>query len=102
MSSIGSGGLTGRPSVRPPNLDIEALDADGNPLNPVVPSEGMSLPAGCLRVLISPLSDMGCPGDCYGRQPDGTCLAEIIRSCQGQGIEPEFEVDPEGYWKLIE
>lgn len=71
-------GLTGRPTVRPP-LEPE-LDPDREP-----EPDGMALPSLCVRRLqlpeqIAVRSGGGCPDECPGRQPDGGCLADLIRA----------------------
>lgn len=89
-------GLRGRPSVRPPNDDVIEIDEYGNPVYlPAPPAEGVSIPASCLRVLNTPLSQGGggeCPYDCAGRQEDGGCLADIVRWANENGIEWSFDV----------
>lgn len=93
----GSGGLTGRPRVRPINDDfVHPLDFDeqGEPVFAQEPAKGKSFPGSCLRVLTAPQAM--CSGDCAGTTRDGHCLAEIARDNPGA----EFEVDPDGYWLL--
>ena len=102
----GAAGLTGRPQVRPVDVDlIQPLgyDEEGRPFYAEPPAEGPAIPGRCLRLLNSPnpLILGGCGGDCPGLQRDGTCLAEVVRECQRQGREWKFEIDPEGYWTLV-
>src|SRR5438552_1937661 len=109
---IGTSGLVGRPSVRPPNDDVErpsGYDEHGNPVweLPQPPAEGPAIPGSCLRVLHSPLATgFGgeCPVTCEGRQEDGSCLTDIVRRANELGVEWRFEVRPTEYdlrWEYV-
>ena len=96
--NIGASGLIGRPSVRPPNIDLEqpvGYDEQGAPIFEQPPAEGPSIPGSCLRVLHTPLpvgQGGDCPFDCPGRQADNSCLLDIVRAAQAQDVEWSFEV----------
>lgn len=61
-------------------------------------SEGWvpALPSTCIRVLSSPRGE--CQVDCVGRQPDGSCLCDIVRAANEKGVEWTFEIDRDGCW----
>lgn len=95
--SIIGAGLTGRPSVRLPNTELEqpiSYEEDGTPVYAQESAPGSSLPATCLRILhsLNPEAHGGCPSDCAGRQVDGGCLCDIVRAANEQGVEWSFEV----------
>ena len=100
--SGGAAGLTGRKLIRSPSLELEepvGYDDEGNPIfaQPVAP--GPSLPAPCLRVLQIGKPEE-CRSDCPGRQPDASCLCDIIWAANEQGIKWAFEVDRrDGTWE---
>ncbi len=81
---VGQSGLTGRPQLRPDYGDLEP-DEEGAP----VPM-GQGMPPPCLHALYSPRG--GCHGNCPGVQPDGGCLADVVRAAKAQGVDWSFEV----------
>ncbi len=58
-------------------------------------SEGLALPAPCIRRLAMP-TDPGCQPDCVGRQRDGGCCADLVRGRESWS----FTVDVDGFWVL--
>lgn len=100
---VGSAGLTGRPSVRPVETEPLEYDDDGRLIVPAPQAVGKAMPPSCLRVLSSPLPDDrggGCAIGCPGRQRDGGCLLDIVKSAAAQGVEWSFELvhDGETVW----
>lgn len=100
----GMGGLTNRPSVRPPNDEfIQPIgeDENGRPVFAQLPAEGPALPSSCSHVLSS-FRHADCPFDCPGRQRDGSCLTETVRACMAAGVDwtaqGMFELDKDNFW----
>ncbi len=64
--------------------------------------EAKAIPSNCRRVLATQLPPDVFPGyceapvdGCPGIQRDGTCLAQIVMAAQDQGVDWEFEVNPD-------
>ena len=85
LGNQGQHGLSGRP------LQFEELDQDR-------PPQPRALPPLCIRAL--QLDDMECAMQCAGVQPDGSCLAQMVRD-RGGG-EWFCEIDRHGVWHLID
>lgn len=83
---LGNAGRAAAASGRP--LDYDDLEHDGEPAP-------RALPPLCLRALQSP--NPSCEHQCPGVQPDGSCLAELVRGTTGY----EFEIDRDGFWCLL-
>lgn len=84
LGNVGQAQLSGRP------LDFDELN-EGPSAGP-----GLALPPMCLRSLQSPRPE--CGTNCPGIQPDGCCLADVVRAAQAEGVELTFEIDREGTW----
>lgn len=103
-TTVGSAGLTGRPQIvrLPDALDEpDGYDEHGNPIWDEPRAPGKAMPPNCLRVLNSPLPverQGGCSLDCPGLQRDGSCLCDIVRAANEQGVDWKFEIDRDNYW----
>ena len=89
---IGASGLTGRPTVRPPESELEPEQRGTD--------DQTAIPAPCLRNLSSPRGE--CRVDCPGVQRDGSCLCDIVRAANEQGVPWRFEIDAiDGVWEYM-
>lgn len=87
-----AGALTGRPAQRS-TLPAPDLDDAGELV--AAQSDARAIPANCLRVLNSPLppEHHGCRDNCAGLMRDGTCLAEVVRRANEQGVRWRFDLE---------
>ncbi len=76
------------PSLAPP--PDPDLDEQGHPVAHE-PVKTRSMPSNCRRVYAS-FRGITCPGDCVGLQPDGTCLCDVVKAANEQGVEWSVEV----------
>lgn len=91
MELLGNAGKAVNP--RPfPEFDPQE---DGGPIR-----TGSAVPSPCAYVLHDPFGKAECPWSCAGRQRDGSCLCDIIKSYAEKGAVPEFWIDQDGYWTL--
>jgi hypothetical protein len=92
---IGMAGLVGRKQIVRPEPE-EEYQEEAAPR-----SMGRAMPANCLRVLhslLAPERGGGCSVDCPGLQRDGSCLCDIVRAANEQGVEWKFDLDKDNYW----
>lgn len=92
----GAAGLTGRPLLVREDTLTE-YDAEGEPVYTEPLAPGRALPAPCLRVL-SGVPRSECRTECPGRQQDGSCLCDVVRTANEHDVEWSFEIDSHGYW----
>lgn len=93
----GMSGLVGRKQIVRPEPEEEFQETGPQ-------SMGRAMPANCLRVLHSPLPPDrggGCSMDCPGVQRDGSCLCDIVRAANEQGVEWKFDLDKDNYWVYV-
>lgn len=84
---LGNAGQVVRPVYLPGENDVTEETAGMAP----------ALPPGCVRRLSVP-KPLECPDGCAGRQPDESCLCEIVVAAEARGVEWAFELDREGFW----